>query len=106
MQLNLGSTRAPTCFDRRPRRSEEIVMQSPKSDPSECLALVGQGAHHRTRGRVRSPSNCMDPARIRLERRGQLRPAVDMFQQLIFGVPRRFHLAAAKQFFRLIPIER
>jgi hypothetical protein len=35
-------------------------MQSLNSDSSECLTVVGEGADHRTRARVRSPFNCMD----------------------------------------------
>ena len=60
MQLELGSTRALACFDRRPRRSEEGVMQSLNSDSSERHFVVGEGANHRTRGRARSPSNCTE----------------------------------------------
>jgi len=57
LQLELGSTRAIACSDRRPRRSEEGAMQSIKGDPFERPPVVGEGANHSTRGRVRSPFN-------------------------------------------------
>jgi len=57
MQLELGSTRAIGCSDRRPRRSEEGAMQSLNRDPFERPPVVGEGANHSTRGRVRSPFN-------------------------------------------------
>ena len=37
-------------------------MQSIKGDPFERPPVVGEGANHNTRGRVRSPFNCIIPA--------------------------------------------
>jgi hypothetical protein len=62
MRLELGSTRALACADRRPRRSESRGITSPNGGVLEAAGVVGAGADHRTRGRVRSPLNCMDTA--------------------------------------------
>jgi hypothetical protein len=60
MRVNLGSTRALVCADRRPRRSEPCVIAAPRGGTWEASGVVGEGANHGTRGRVRSPLNCMD----------------------------------------------
>ena len=57
MEMELGSTRALACSDRRPRRSEEDVVPSLNNGMCQRLAVVGEGADHGTRGRVRSPLN-------------------------------------------------
>jgi hypothetical protein len=62
MRLELGTTRALACADRRPRRSEPGSLPPPKGGALEATGVVGGGANHRTRGRVRSPVNCMDTA--------------------------------------------
>jgi hypothetical protein len=56
MRLELGSPRALACADRRPRRSESRGMTSPNGGVREITRVVGEGANHRTRGRVRSPT--------------------------------------------------
>jgi hypothetical protein len=43
------------CADRRPRRSEPRDITAPKGGALEATGVVGGGANHRTRGRVRSP---------------------------------------------------
>jgi hypothetical protein len=63
MRLELGSTRALACADRRPRRSEARGITSPNGGVLETTRVVGEGANHGTRGRVRSPINCMDTAK-------------------------------------------
>ena len=55
MQLESGSIRALACSDRRPRPSEEGTIKPLTGDSYGCLIVVGEGADHSTRGRVRSP---------------------------------------------------
>ena len=57
MQLELGSTRAFACSDRRLAGRNGAVHPSLKGEWFGCAAVVGEGADHSTRGRVRSPSH-------------------------------------------------
>ncbi len=56
MQFESGSRRALACADRRPAGRNEGPIQSPHVDLFRGAIVVGEGADHRTRGRVRSPS--------------------------------------------------
>ena len=51
-----GSIRALACADRRLAGRNEGPIQSPNGDSFGGALVVGEGAGHRTRGRVRSPS--------------------------------------------------
>ena len=51
----LGSTRALACSDRRLADRNGDVIQSLNGDLFERASVVGEGADHCTRGRVRSP---------------------------------------------------
>ncbi|MBI2946275.1 MAG: DUF1553 domain-containing protein [Verrucomicrobia bacterium] len=55
IQMELGSTRALACFDRRLAGRSGCVAQPLHSDLSDRACVVGEGADHGTRGRVRSP---------------------------------------------------
>ena len=55
-QSDSGSTRALACFDPRPAGRNENPIQSQGDDSSEHANVVGEGADHSKRGRVRSPS--------------------------------------------------
>ena len=52
----LGSTRAFACPAQRPAGQNGGPIQSLNGDSFERASVVGEGADHRTRGRVRSPS--------------------------------------------------
>ena len=56
MQSELGSTRALACSDRRLAGRNGGAIQSLNGDPFESPDVIGEGADHCTRGRVRSPS--------------------------------------------------
>ena len=63
MSSEWGSIRALACAGRRPAGRSEDVRQSPNGDSFASVSVVGEGAglfgrqaDHRTRGRVRSPS--------------------------------------------------
>ena len=56
MQSEMGSTRALACSDRRLAGRNGRVIQSLNGDSFDRASVVGEGADHRTRGRVRSPS--------------------------------------------------
>jgi len=56
MQSDLGSTRASACPDRRRAGRNESSIQLPNGDSFVHGRLVGEGADHSTRGRVRSRS--------------------------------------------------
>ena len=57
MQSKLGSIRALACADRRPAGRSEDPIKSANGDSFAGANVVGEGADHRTRGRVRSPFN-------------------------------------------------
>ena len=57
MQLKLGSTRALACSDRRLASRNGCVNPSLNGDWFGCADVVGEGADHGTRVRVRSPSH-------------------------------------------------
>ncbi len=59
MRLGLGSIRALACADRRPAGRNESPIRSLNGDPFGSASVVGEGADHRTRGRVRSPSQLL-----------------------------------------------
>jgi len=52
----MGSTRALACFDRRRAGRKGRVEPLPGGKLSDRTNVVGEGADHRTRGRVRSSS--------------------------------------------------
>ena len=54
-ESELVSTRAPACPDRRLAGRIEHITQSQNGNLDGCANVVGEGADHRTRGRVRSP---------------------------------------------------
>ena len=56
MQEELGSIRALACSDRRLADRNGRVIQSLYGDSFDRARVVGEGADHSTRGRVRSPS--------------------------------------------------
>lgn len=56
MHLKMGSTRALASADRRPAGRKEGVIRSLAGDLSERSVVGGEGANHRTRGRVHFPS--------------------------------------------------
>ncbi len=56
MQSELGSTRAHACPDRRLAGRDGDAIRSLNGDSFERAGVVGDGADHRTRVRVRSPS--------------------------------------------------
>ena len=56
MQQGLGSTRALACSDRRLAGRNGGAIQSLNGGPVERAHVVGEGADHSTRRRVRSPS--------------------------------------------------
>ena len=56
MQSDMGSTRALACSDRRLAGRNGGAIQSLNGAPFERAKVVGEGADHCTRGRVRSPS--------------------------------------------------
>ncbi len=55
MQWELGSTRAPACSDWRLAGRNGGAIPSLNGDSFERASVVGEGADHRTGGRVRSP---------------------------------------------------
>ena len=57
MQKELGSTRALASFDRRLAGRNGVETQSLDGDSAGRTSVVGEGADHCTRGRVRSPSH-------------------------------------------------
>ncbi len=61
MQFVSGSTRALACPDRRPRRSATGAETKPNRYVRRRSPVFREGAEHHTRGRVCSPSNCIDP---------------------------------------------
>src|SRR5262245_1118841 len=56
MQLDLGSTRASACPDRRLAGRNGSATQLPNGDSFVHGRVVGEAADHSTRGRVRSPT--------------------------------------------------
>ena len=55
LQSGLGSIRALACANRRPAGRNGRVTQSMTGELFGCISVVGEGADHGTRGRVRSP---------------------------------------------------
>ncbi len=70
-------------------RKAESIKQSLKDGPSDRFNVVGEGAHHGTRGRVRSPFRGVDPAE--LDRARLLRIAKERATPLMRNpLPERF----------------